>query len=343
MTNGALQGLLYCGNILIPSLFPFMVLSSFAVKSGLSDIIGNILAHITKKIFHIEGCAGAIILIGLVGGFPVGAKGVTTLYDEKRLKLESAQAVTMFLVGGGPGFIVAVIGNALYRDIFTGLILWGCQLVTQFFLGIFSCRKLIYKPSVSDDISYKKNEKALSTSIIEATESGMRGIISLCGLVIIFSCMYGLLEGLKFNDTFENILKLICLPEGIRKSIFPVIWEVTRGCNTCCLNAAPIWLISFALGWGGICVHFQIYALAEKLHISKLKFTLYRFAQGIISAVLTYICFLFYNPAQNVYTSFSVPSMHPGTGSFTGSIALIALCIVFTASVSQSDKSQRMR
>ena len=343
MTNGALQGLLYCGNILIPSLFPFMVLSSFAVKSGLSEFAGRILAPLTKKIFHTDGCAGAIILLGLVGGFPIGAKGVVTLYEEKKLDLKAAQAVTMFLVGGGPGFIVAVIGNALYRDGRTGFIIWGCQLAAQIFLGIFSCRKLVYTPVTENNADYQKQKKTLSTSVIEAAESGIQGIISLCGLVIIFSCMYGLLEGLKFNDTFENILKLICLPEGIRKSIFPVIWEVTRGCNTCCLNAAPIWLISFALGWGGICVHFQIYALAEKLHISKLKFTLYRFAQGIISAVLTYICFLFYNPAQNVYTSFSVPSMHTSTGSLTGSIALIALCIVFTFSVSQSDKSRRMR
>ena len=343
MTNGALQGLLYCGNILIPSLFPFMVLSSFAVKSGLSDFIGKLLAPLTKKIFHIEGCAGAIMLIGLVGGFPVGAKGVTTLYDEKRLNLESAQAVTMFLVGGGPGFIVAVIGNALYQDVLTGLILWVCQLAAQIFLGIFSCRKLVYMPSVSDDSNYKKTEKALSTSIIEATESGIQGIISLCGLVIIFSCLYGLSESLKFNDTFEHFLEWICLPESICKSIFPVIWEVTRGCNICCLNAAPIWLISFALGWGGICVHFQIYALVEKLHISKLKFTLYRLAQGIISAILTYICFLFYNPTQNVYTSFSIPSMHPDTGNFTGSMAFIVMCIIFTLSVNLSDNNQSLR
>ena len=81
MTNGALQGLLYCGNILIPSLFPFMVLSSFAVKSGLSEFAGRILAPLTKKIFHTDGCAGAIILLGLVGGFPIGAKRVVTLYE----------------------------------------------------------------------------------------------------------------------------------------------------------------------------------------------------------------------------------------------------------------------
>lgn len=342
MTNGALQGLLYCGNILIPSLFPFMVLSSFAVKSGLSDFIGKLLAPLTKRIFHIEGCAGAIILIGLVGGFPVGAKGVTTLYDEKRLNLESAQAVVMFLVGGGPGFIVAVIGNALYQDVLTGLILWGCQLAAQIFLGIFSCRKLVYMPS-DDIINKKKTEKALSTSVIEATESGIQGIISLCGLVIIFSCLYGLAESLKLNDTFEHFLELICLPESICKSIFPVIWEVTRGCNICCSNAAPIWLISFALGWGGICVHFQIYALVEKLHISKLKFTLYRLAQGIISAILTYICFLFYSPAQNVYTSFSISSMHPSTGSFAGSMALIAMCIIFTLSVNPTDNNKSLR
>ncbi len=340
MTNGALQGLLYCGNILIPSLFPFMVLSSFAVKSGLSEFAGRILAPLTKKIFHTDGCAGAIILLGLVGGFPIGAKGVVTLYEEKKLDLKAAQAVTMFLVGGGPGFIVSVIGVAMYRDVRTGFIIWGCQLAAQIFLGIFSCRKLVYTPVTENNADYQKQKKTLSTSVIEAAESGIQGIISLCGLVIIFSCLFGLSEDIKIISGLEYLLKSVHLPENICRSIFPVLWEVTKGCNTCCMNAVPIWLISFALGWGGLCVHFQIYALVENLHISKLKFMLYRLAQGIISAILTYICFLFYSPSENVYTDLSIPSVHSYTGSFAGSMALIAMCVIFTLSVGKSDGRQ---
>lgn len=83
MTTGALQGLLYCGNILIPSLFPFMVLSTFIVKSGIADALGKFLSPVTKRLFHTDGSVGVVILLGLTGGFPVGAKGVATLYSEK--------------------------------------------------------------------------------------------------------------------------------------------------------------------------------------------------------------------------------------------------------------------
>ena len=119
----------------------------------------------TKKIFHTDGCAGAIILLGLVGGFPIGAKGVVTLYEEKKLDLKAAQAVTMFLVGGGPGFIVSVIGVAMYRDVRTGFIIWGCQLAAQIFLGIFSCRKLVYTPVTENNADYQKQKSPLGKFI----------------------------------------------------------------------------------------------------------------------------------------------------------------------------------
>ena len=45
-TKGALEGLLFCGNMLIPSLFPFMVISTFVVKSGISDYLERFVKYI---------------------------------------------------------------------------------------------------------------------------------------------------------------------------------------------------------------------------------------------------------------------------------------------------------
>ena len=65
---GAQTGLSFCAQVLIPSLFPFMVLSSFVVKSGLSSFLSKPLKPITQHLFHLPGCTGATIVMALVGG-----------------------------------------------------------------------------------------------------------------------------------------------------------------------------------------------------------------------------------------------------------------------------------
>ena len=337
MTTGALQGLLYCGNILIPSLFPFMVLSSFIVTSGLAEYIGRFLSPVTKRLFHTNGVTGSVILLGLCGGFPVGAKGIATLYNEGKINHSTAKALTLFLVGGGPAFVVCVVGSTLYHSVVTGLILWASQIVAQIIFGIFACRKLEYTQPKSTEIK----KLPLSNAIVDSTESGIHSIFSMCGMVVVFSSVFGLCEDLHIIDFIINSLCTVGIPENISHSFINSLWEVTKGCNTCCDFSAPLWLTSFALGWGGICVHFQIYALVTSINISKIKFTLYRLAQGVISAVITAMVFTFYTPAQSTYNAqTSSPIV---CNNYIGSIALVMMCIIFTLSVTQRGNSKVSR
>lgn len=334
MTTGALQGLLYCGNILIPSLFPFMVLSSFIVTSGLTEIIGKFLSPITGRLFHTNGATGSVILLGLCGGYPVGAKGISTLYNEGKINHNTAKALSLFLVGGGPAFVVCVVGSTLYHSVTTGLILWASQIASQIILGILSCRKLEYTTPKNTEIK----KMPLSNAIVESTESGIHSIFSMCGMVVIFSSIFGLCEDLHIIDYIINLLNSVGIPENINKSLLNSLWEVTKGCNTCCDFSAPLWLTAFALGWGGICVHFQIYSLTSSINISKAKFTLYRLAQGVISAIITAIIFTFYTPLQTTYNAqTSLPIV---CNNYIGSIALVTMCIIFTLSVTKKDNSK---
>ena len=164
-------------------------------------------------------------------------------------------------------------------------------------------------------------------------------MLSLCGLVIIFSCVFGILEDIHLTEISSQILCSAGIPQGISKSILSILWEVTKGCSTCCDNAVPIWFTAFALGWSGICVHFQVYSVVTALNISKIKFTLYRLAQGVISAVITAVIFIFYTPAHGVYSNTLTQNSQQLSSSLAGSVSLIILCIIFSVSV--STKSRR--
>ena len=84
-STGVSRGLSICSSVIIPSLFPFLVLSGFLVKSGVSAALGRRLERPTRFLFGLPGCCAAGILIGFIGGYPAGAIAVGELMKQGAL------------------------------------------------------------------------------------------------------------------------------------------------------------------------------------------------------------------------------------------------------------------
>ena len=55
------DGLKLCGNVILPSLFPFFVLSSLVVELGMSRYLGRLLEPVMAPLFRVNGsCAAAL-------------------------------------------------------------------------------------------------------------------------------------------------------------------------------------------------------------------------------------------------------------------------------------------
>lgn len=102
--RGVREALAICGNTVIPSLFPFMVVSGFLVHSGTSAALGRIAAPITARLFRLPGVSAGVILMSLVGGFPVGVKMTAQLLDAGQLNESQAKRMCLFCVNAGPCF-----------------------------------------------------------------------------------------------------------------------------------------------------------------------------------------------------------------------------------------------
>ena len=71
---GMTRGLKLCVSTVIPSLFPFMVLSELIVSSGAVVPVGKLLSRPFRWLFGIRGEGSVAVLLGALCGFPVGAK-----------------------------------------------------------------------------------------------------------------------------------------------------------------------------------------------------------------------------------------------------------------------------
>ena len=203
-SKGAENGIGLCLSTLVPSLFPFMVLASYITDSGLAEKIGRYLSWLTKPLFGLDGCFASAIILSLVGGYPVGAKTVNSLYKKGVSSESECKRAGLFLVCSGPGFLVNFIGAQLYSSIEVGFIIFAAQCISVFILGFalkFVCRNKLDDNSNSEIlISTPQKGDALVKSVLD----GARGMFAICAFVVLFSAFT---EIFCSHITDENIQK----------------------------------------------------------------------------------------------------------------------------------------
>ncbi len=265
---GAQNGLALCINALIPSLLPFMLVSSCVIKSGFSRPFGAALSKILSPITNLsaEGCV--CFLTGLFGGFGVGARAVYESYREKQITKEEAERILPFCNNAGPLFIIATVGISFFMSKSIGVLLFLVQVATAIIcarvLGTEIKKKRI---TLKDEWTYyKKNKPSIGELITSCAIESAGAIINACVFVI----------------TFSAILEI--LPFGEHR-ILSGILEVTRGVAELSRDgerAIPV--ISALLAWGGMSVHFQASALTKGAFDMKP----YYFGK-IIASVISYL------------------------------------------------------
>lgn len=332
-SKGIKNGIYFCVNTLIPSLFPFMFLSSFIVRSGLSNIMGKILNPITKTLFYLPGCAGTAIFLGLTGGYPTGAKTTNELLNNHLINEEQANRLMGFNVGAGPAFVISVVGSFLLKNKLMGLIIFVSQILFSIFLGILLgiYARIRKKEFYSIPYFYNSNYKYAS-SLITSCQDAANSTINMCSLIIIFSAFMEILNSIHINNIIAEFLSDIGVQREFAQSIIPVILEVNTGCIAISNSIYSPSLMAFAIGWSGICVHLQIIAsFTKESSINIPKFLMFRLIQGLGTSLLVYIITHSFDTTISVYLTQNPPTADKiaFSSSVQGGFALILLCLYF--------------
>ena len=338
---GAHKGISYCVNVLIPSLFIFMILTSFVVNSGIAQNLSKILNPITKFLFYLPGCTAPVIILSLIGGYPVGARGAKSLYESKEINIEQLNRLMTFSVNAGPAFIIEIVGNILLKNYKLGYLIFIVQIILSLSIGIISgiiARKKNLNFYFSKN-KYKNHKLNVSDSLIKSCSETSKSIIIMSALIVVF---YTLIEILNYSLLTKTVLNhFFDSNDSINsfRAIFISIFEMTSGCNEVVFKNAPTGIIFFAVGFGGICAHLQIKSIFEKDDFRFIKFTAYRLLNGILTA-------LFVPMLMNVFPSYfptflntsQSPQISLSCTNF-GSILLVALALYFVICINYKSKN----
>lgn len=288
--GGARTGLILCSGVIIPSLFPFVVLANLFLEMGLPNRVGLFFAPVSKKL-GISGAGSVAFVLGLLSGYPLGAITVSEMYSKGALKKSEAEWLLGFCDNSGPAFIISVAGSAVFKSVAIGFFLYGVHIFAAVLTGfILKSRKARYSSEYLP-VRSLGFAAAFTSSVKRATGT----IVTVCGFVVFFSVLVGLMDA---NGAFSSLAGFLSSHFGTElhfsRSLLTGILELSTGTSSMLglsANAINLALCSFLLGWGGICVHAQASAVISEGGLSPARHTFGKLLHGFLSALITLIAF----------------------------------------------------
>lgn len=315
--GGARNGIGYCLQILIPSLYPFMVLAVFVVKCGLSEKMGKPFERFSRRVLKLPGSSAATILMSAIGGYPTGARSISALYEEGAISEKQAVRMLCFCVNAGPAFVISAVGAGFLRNNQFGVILFVSQLLASMVLSIICGITAPDEPPLPQ-VKHPRKRRA-ADALVESAADAARAMISMCCFVVLFAAFISLLR--------------IFVKEPRTATALSAFLEVTGGCADLTRLGVPLWVFSFAIGWGGICVHFQVFSSVGNIRINLSRFVLFRLLHGILAALITTQLIGIFHVNTAVFSNTTAPLTGLISGTVPGAGALIALCVAFIFSL----------
>ena len=242
--SGAANGISLCIQVLIPSLFPFFVFSTL-LTSVLIGTSSNILRPL-GSILRIPPGSESLFLIGILGGYPVGAQSVCQARKDGYLQSSDAMRMIGFCSNAGPAFVFGVV-SIQFPSITYAWLIWGVLILsatlTAFLLPSGSNKHIV--------LGHTKEY-----TIAQSLEKSLRILVSVCGWVILFRIVVSYMD--KWFLWMLPKSFIICIQ---------MLLELGIGCtNLINIDNVSLRFVACTTGlaFGGLCVLFQTISVAGK-------------------------------------------------------------------------------
>ena len=280
--------LIICYQTLIPSLFPFFVLSGLLINSGFVQILGSVLTPVIRPLFRVSGSGAIVFLIGIISGYPMGAKMVAELYKKRIITKTEGKRLLPFCNNSGPLFVIAAVGTGMIGDVKFGIFLYCIHIISALLVGlIFRFYKVKNEDALNVSYREKNNNIFFGKIFTECVSNSVNSVLLICGFVALFS---------SFSQCIKPIIESLVKNEYISLFINGLL-EVTMGVNRVAQSnlelAQGLVLISFLIGFGGLCVHLQVLGIVSDTDLGIKTYLSGKLMHGIISAIITYISLKF--------------------------------------------------
>lgn len=312
--DGVREGLSLAAREALPALFPFFVASALIVRTGLAGLLARFAARPLAWIYGLPPEAAPAVILGLTGGYPVGAATVAELLDRHALSPEDAARVNTFCNCASPGFCIGLLGLGVFGSARTGAVLYGIHALAALLAGLFTARGAA-RPRPMRRADAGDSGEGFAAAFCGAVRQAASTALTVTAFLTIFSVLLSLLQPvlsqLSCGSMLAGVIELTNGLDGLAALPLPV--------------GAQLTFSSFLLGFGGLAVQFQVRALAAPCGLPMDSFTLAKLLHGALAAAMTALLFRVSPGALAVFAPGGAP-LPPARG-WTGAMLLTVLAL----------------
>ena len=276
--DGVRRGLTLCTETLIPSLFPFLVLSELLVVVGAGAALGRWLGRPVGALFGISANAAVSVLLGAVCGFPVGTTTAVSLYERGEISERELRRLVLFVNNPSSGFLIGAVGKALVGSAGAGAALYGITLLSAALVGVGT--RVIFGRAGEGSALPGSGTRTLTTKdLTESVRRGFFSLLSVCAFVLFFSCVVACLT---------PPLASLGAPPLLCAALCGLL-ELTSGVGAAVTALPPALAFratAFFASFSGLSVALQIFSAADGKGLRLAPYLLAKTAQGVIALLL---------------------------------------------------------
>ena len=259
------RGIELCLASVIPALFPFFVVSSLLVSLG-AGRAARILERPFRALFRCGGAGAAAFLLGMLGGYPVGAATVASLVRQGDVSPAEGRRLQAVCSNAGPAVIIGVAGVTVVGSARTGAYLYLIHITAAMAAGFL----LRGRRAVTGGTYHPPARPGLISAFLSAVQGAASAMGRVCAFVVFFLVLLSLTERVTGP-----------LPPGAAGFL-----ELTNGILRLTPTRTGFITAAALLGWGGLSVHCQTASVLDGTNVPLDRYFLGKALQSLLSALL---------------------------------------------------------
>lgn len=313
--SGVKKGIDICLTSLIPSLYPFMILTNYYALSEISQLRMKTADRLCNILFKLPGSCGAVILFSFVGGLPVGGKMASELYGRGLISKEHFARLLCFCVNPGPAFVISAVGADMLGSKGTGVIIYVSLVLSSAILGVlsrfFESADQTYISCALKDNSSEKGKKApIEMAVIKSSKA----LFSICAWVTAFSCLNEITVNLDISDALSSFI--LCTS------------EMTNG-SMMAAESFSVPVVAAVIGFSGFCGHLQMIGEIRNAELKYKYFLVSRIINSGVSAVICSFLLKYFPVAEETFAVGIKPEAGENSGSVLLSVMMLLMAVLF--------------
>lgn len=308
--TSASRGIKLWFDTVFPALFPFFVTVELLNKSGFVKILGILMEPIMRPLFNIPGCGAFTFAIGIMSGYPMGAKITSEMREEYLVTKTEGERMLAYCNNSGPLFILGAVGVGMFKIPMLGNLLLLTHIlacITVAFIFRFYKRKKEIRDKTRIDLQGNilqriKNAWSapmecddLGSLLGQTIKNSLNTILAIGGFIIFFSVIIAVLQSSILPVISHAVFIIVnkAVDIDIINAVFCGFFEITTGSSLAASGNSDIIVrasaVALIIGWAGLSVHAQVMSIITDTDLSPKPYLAGKAIQSIFAGLYTYL------------------------------------------------------